>query len=224
MKDILLKLQTDLTLHLALIALITSMVIWRIKDVGMLLRQLRFLFLSQRNTLLPSYLLRQGVILKSQVCLRFLVIILLTILFILTFNYVKVLRVILSSEAIAFDMAIIESLCNKAEKVTVAELRISLIISLFLLVDIVFAVLLNCRYSTIEKAYFPLFTHQYSIPRIWRFDFESMWNCRMKQVHAELEIDIDKDFNNSWKNDWTVWAKWIVLYGTAVKKNGQIRQ
>ena len=226
MKGITLSLQIDLTIHLGLIALVITIVLWRLSNTGELLRRSNLLDEFRKRTFLTPRASCQYLMLKCQQVWRFFIVIYAFILIKLSFDYISVLERIFGPDSSKLDMAIIRYLWYMAEDITTRARGWSGIVAAFLLVDYLTAMLEEAWFSSVAECDMPLYAHSYIMPKRWRLCFEGLWCQRIRQVtihlisYSDFKGDIREVVEGfSWKTDWTEWARFATAYGIIARQN-----
>lgn len=222
MKGIDSGLQVNLTLHLAMVAFVTSAVLWRLSNTSEPLTQLRFLIIFRQRAFLPPRLSHQLTMIVGQITIRFCEIAILVYIVCLTFSYRETLETLLGADSSYLDMMIINSLLQKARIVNYNVKVWCAWMAGLMLMEFISSILSDGLFDKIERSNIPPYTHRYLRPRNWRNCFEGMWYDRVEKVRSKLAPAI-KVKNSSlltqqvtWKKDWTEWTRYVTVYDSWV--------
>lgn len=226
MSDVTGAVQIDLALHFGLAGSAISLFLWRMGDVGEVLRsvrassvRLRAGFISTRSTAQYWVGIAQG-LLKILGGLS-------TILMLHnSLNYVNLVERLVGPESERLDAGIFESLWHESELITARAILVCGVATLAFFGD--YCLALIGRYldfgSTLRKG--DVVTHPFVIPRDWKDDPAALWEERIRLAATREKLnggDLERAVSSGdWRRNWSVWSRCVVAFGRIAAEQAEM--
>lgn len=206
MIDITLAVQIHLAMHLGLIAVTVTLIIWAIADIKDIIR--KNILLSNYNKTGFGTSTTEIVYICSwlQLCLKIAAFIITIVVFYYTFKYVMILGKMVGSNAYSLDFGVYDSLWHKSEKLTDTTIMYTRLVCIVFFFDY----LASLYTIKLDEKEIPRFSHARIIPKEWRSNPEALWENRIKQIaQGDLQNALKE---RQWLKDWPTWTKCVLGY------------
>lgn len=211
MKDITLAVQIHLAMHIGLIAVTVTLILWRIADTKDIIRQ-NILLRNYNKTGFGTSTTRIVYMYNwFQLCSKFAACIITILVFYYTIKYIRILEKMVGSNGFSLDFGVYDSLWHQSEQLTKTTITYTALVSISFFIDYLISLFLTkACFSSLDEKEIPRFSHARIIPKEWHSNPEALWENRIKQIaQGDLQNALKE---RQWLKDWPTWTKCVLGY------------
>ena len=222
MADLSLEIQVGLAEILGLVAVVASLLIWRMGEFPQLFKQIRLHSAFIETGLAPQRIYKARYKLLLHGLLRISGIVGCLVFFGKTYHYLDLVRLLVAHSA-SVDSGLFERLQAHTENEKTDLVLLGFISSSLFALDWIVALLLTSGVRHVEEQDVPSYSHLYMVPEQWRTAFTAMWEDRIERASAHFngrqelkrELEAARE-TRGWHADWPTWAKCVAGYHAAI--------